>query len=232
MPAVPEISRLAGDALVILLHMAAALSHLREGNVNSAVKGLSEIIDNAVPGRYVNEAQYWRARTAESQDDLQAKVAAIRDYADLLKRLPDGSLKREVQLRLTALTEPGKLLSADEAADASLRSLERIGKALHDYAADNGGAFPDMLQDLMDEYVSDAALLVRPGTRKIGGARPYLYQGGLRADLRPSKDSQNEKALKVDGVCAIVWEPIADAEGARLILCIDGDVRKAKLPEE
>jgi len=231
-PVVPELARLAGDALVILLHLSAALSHLREGNVNAAVTGLTQVVDNALPGRYVDEAQFWRARIAESQDEPQARAAAVRDYVDMLKRLQKGPLEREIRARLAALTEPGRLLDPQQAAEASRRSLERIGRALHDYAADHGGEFPRALYDLLDGYLTDATVLVRPGKRLSGGARLYEYRPGLKSELRSAPDSNNAKAPKIDGVPVIVWEPAGDADGIRLILGIDGEVRNAKLPEQ
>ena len=110
--AIPEISRLAGDALVVLLHLVTALAHLREGNMNAAITGFSEIVEKAAPGRYVNEAQYWRARLAESQTEKQAKVAAMRDYMALIKRL-SGQRDHESRTRAHASRESQESQAVD-----------------------------------------------------------------------------------------------------------------------
>jgi len=217
-----EFARLAGEMLVILLHIASAFAHLREADVESALRELSEVVAKTPQGRYADEALYWRARIAEADGDREARAAAARDYLELLKRLPDGRLRREVRVRLAALAEPGRLLSAEEASEASRRRLERIGRALHDFAADHGGSLPGALEDLLDDYLTDPSLLVRPGPIGAGGSRPYAYAPGFRTDLRPAESPRAPAAT--GGLPVIVLEPEAAADGTRLALRLDGEV--------
>jgi hypothetical protein len=221
--AIAGLQRLAGEALVVLLQLAAALAGAREGDVPGAVRTLSQVVEASPSGPYAEEALYWRARIAEVQPDLQARVSAANDYRELARRLPRGRRRSEALVRLAALTEPGRVLEADEAREASRRQLLRIGRALHDYAADHGGALPGALEDLLDDYVTDPAVLVRPGRRQDGGGLPYSYRPGVRADLRSALGQAGDR-----GVPAVVGEPAYVAGGERLVLGLDGAVRSVQ----
>ena len=119
-PAIPELARLAGDALVILLHLSAALSHLREGNVNAAVTGLTQIVDNAVPGRYVNEAPCAssslpgsvsaarRTRTSRLSAEVEKIFRTVLDESlhEISKRI--DSVSRELQFMKGETEKLGK----------------------------------------------------------------------------------------------------------------------------
>lgn len=213
-----ELTRLAGEAVVVLLHVVAALAHLREGDVPTAIRELSEVIAAApappAEARYAEEALYWRARIAQSMGTPEELRSAARDYLELLARLPDGRLRRQVRVRLAELAEPGKLMSEEEARKASARRLERIGRALHDYAVDHGLELPRALEDLLDGYISDPSILVRPGPVGSGGGRAYAYFYTPRADLKPQKGE----------LPIVVAEPVASAQGERLALRLDGQV--------
>ncbi len=234
----PELQRLAHGALVVLLQLAAALAQVREGDVSEAVRALAGVVESAPAGPharlYADEALYWRARLAGSQEDRAARAAAARDYIDLLRRLPAGRLRREVRVRLAELAEPGRLLTAAEASEASRRNLERIGRALHDYAADNGGRLPGAIEDLLGEHITDPQILVRPGARADGGARAYGYRPGLRADLRATKTDGGEEVALHGGVPIVAWERALRPDGkrkrgARLVLRLDGEVRSVQV---
>jgi hypothetical protein len=238
----PGLERLAAEALIVLLHLAAALARIREGETNAALKALTELAQ-ATPGGsgnpYAHEALYWRARLAAEVDraksDREARASARKDFRRLVAVLPEGRRRREVRVRLAALAEPGKVLGPDEARAASRRNLEILGLALHAYAADNGGALPETLFDLVGEYVTDPAVLVRPGPRGAGGARVYEYTPGLRADaLRPPAD--DDEGGERWEVPVVVREPVPGLlvardmttpgrGGTRLVLGLDGAVR-------
>jgi hypothetical protein len=224
---VPGIDRVAGEALMILLHLAAALGHIREGDAPAALRALTNLAEAGPAGSgapYAGEALYWRARLGEVQGERDASRSAAKDYVELLGVLPEGRRRREVQVRLAALTEPGRVLGPEEARAASRRNLESIGLALHAYAADNGGALPDELFDLLGGYVTDASVLVRPGRRAEGGSRIYEYTPRLRADvLKPPR----APAGGGWGVPVMVREPVA-VGGERLFLRLDGAVRSVQ----
>lgn len=223
----PELQRAVREALAVLLQFAAALAQVREGNVPQAEQALAGVGQGASVNRetrrYADEALYWRARLAESQPGIEARRAAARDYVVLLRRLPEGRMWREVRMRLAVLAEPGKFLTPEEARAASRGNLERIGRALHDYAADHAGRLPGALEDLLDEYVTDAERLVRPGAGEDGGGRVYAYRAGLRAELGVTTDELGAKVALAGGVPVVVWEAVA-AGGARLVLRLDGEV--------
>jgi hypothetical protein len=226
------------EALAVMLQLAAALAQVREGNVPQANQALTGVIGSAGTGvharRYAEEALYWRARLSESQPGDEAKVAAARDYLALVRGLPEGRLRREARLRLAILAEPGKHLTAAQALVASRWRLARIGRALHDYAADHAGRLPRALADLLDGYVTDAETLVRPGPGRVGGARLYGYRPGLRAELGVTRTETGAAVTLAAGVPVVVWEPLptvarAAAKGgassrARLVLRLDGEV--------
>lgn len=203
------LSRLAEGALSALLHLALALSYAARGNMPAAVQALSDLIDSGGGGIAAEEALLWRAGLAEAGGNFKQ---AARDYEAAVRRLPPGRRARVALLRLAALSEPGRNLTPEEALVASRSALGRIGSRLHDYAADHGGALPGALEDLLDGYVSDPQLLVRPGRRGEGGARPYVYRPGLRADLFPER-----------GLSFVAWEPVGRG-GKRLALRLDGEV--------
>jgi len=230
--AVNEVTGLAREAMIVLIHMAAALAQMANGQAQAAAQELTEIAASAPPGHYADEAIYWRARIAGSQDDPNARAAAAKDYIDLLGRLQEGPRKREVSVLLAALAEPGRIYSAEEAVEASRRSLVAIGKALHDYAADHQRRLPGAIEDLLDGYIDDPATLVRPGRAEFGGGRPYRYRPGQVADLRPAAEGADQ-AAKVgyaNAEVVVVWEAAAAAPPAggparRLVLRLDGEVR-------
>jgi hypothetical protein len=226
------------EALAVMLQLAAALAQVREGNVPQANQALTGVIGSAGTGvharRYAEEALYWRARLSESQPGDEAKVAAARDYLALVRGLPEGRLRREARLRLAILAEPGKFLTAAQALAASRWRLARIGRALHDYAADHAGRLPGALADLLDGYVTDPETLVRPGAGRTGGARVYGYRPGLRAELGVTRTETGAAVPLAAGVPVVVWEPVptvaraaakgAEASRARLVLRLDGEV--------
>jgi len=238
MNALPELHRGVNEALAVMLQLAAALAQVREGNVPQANQALTGVIGSAGTGvharRYAEEALYWRARLSESEPGDEAKMAAARDYLALVRRLPEGRLRREAKLRLAVLAEPGKFLTAAQALAASRWRLARISRALHDYAADHAGRLPRALADLLDGYVTDAETLVRPGAGRVGGARLYGYRPGLRAELGVTRTETGAAATLAAGVPVVVWEPVptvaraaakgAAASRARLVLRLDGEV--------
>lgn len=233
MNALPEFQRAVSEALVVLLQLSAALVQVRDGNVPSAAQALTGAVqaapDASRRNRYGDEALYWRARLAGTQTDLQARVAAGKDYIELLKRLPEGRLRREVRLRLAALSEPGGHLSAEEARKASAANLKHIGKALHDYAADHGGRLPGAFEDLLGDHVTDETVLVRPGSKAEGGGRAYVYHSGVRAELNATTTESGAKVALSGGVPVVVWEPLGGSEVRRLILRLDGEVRSVQV---
>lgn len=246
------LERVAADALMILLHLAVALGHIREGNTDAALEALSGLARSApadpssAQGLYRNDALYWRARLGEAQGEREALRSAVKDYVKLLALLPDGHRRREVQVRLAGVAEPGRVLTPEEAREASRRNLELIGLALHAYAADNGGALPRTLFDLVGEYVTDPQVLLRPGRfppsdvtaseRRGGGGRIYEYTPGLRADaLRPAGAARTPEGGPDWEVPVVVREPAvwgylpgAGARGFRLVLGLDGAVRSVQ----
>ncbi len=229
----PGLERLAADALIVLLHLAAALAQIREGDTGGALNSLTELAQSRPAGSerpYAGEALYWRARLGEAlgrggEREPDAARSAAKDYVELLSVLPEGRRRREVEVRLAALSEPGRVLSSEEARGASRRNLERIGLALHAYAVDNGGALPASLFDLVGEYVTDGALLVRPGRRADGGARVYEYTPGLRGDVLKPPRLRPGAAWEVP---VVVRELAAGPEGTRLVLGLDGAVRSVQ----
>ena len=224
---VPGLDRVAAEALMVLLHLAAALGHVREGDAPAALRALTELAEAGPAGSgtlYAGEALYWRARLGEAQGERDASRSAAKDYVALLRVLPEGRRRREVQVRLAALSEPGRVLGPEEARAASRRNLERIGLALHAYAADNGGALPGEHFDLQGRYVTDASVFVRPGRRAEGGARIYVYTPRLRADvLKPPRAPAGGRWQ----VPVVVREPEA-VGGERLFLRLDGAVRSVQ----
>jgi hypothetical protein len=215
---------MAGEALLVILQLAGALAQIQRGDVPDALRVLTAVAESAGEARYAEEALYWRARLAEAQAGGDAGATAARFYVDLMNRLPAGRLRREASVRLAALTQPGRHLAPAEARLASRRNLQRISMALHDWAADNAGRLPRALEGLLDGYLSSALTFVRPGGLSGGGGRAYAYRPGLRAEIGVTKTETGEKVLLVGGVPAVVWEPVPDAEGARLILRLDGEI--------
>jgi len=200
-----------------------------------AAQELTMIVRSAPPGRHADEALYWRARIFEEQDDRSAKAAAAKDYADLMRRAPEGRLGRLAELRLAALRKPGALLTSKEAREASRRNLVRIGKALHAYAADHGGRLPGGLDELLGEHLSSALTLIRPGRTEDGGGAPYVYQPGLAAEIGVTRTETGGKVQLVGGVPVVAWEASVDAAGGRNVLRLDGEVmvirpRETKTP--
>ncbi len=224
MNAGPELAKAVGEVLVLLLQISGALARVGQGDPQRAAQELTAVIRSAPAGRHADEALYWRARIAESQDAREAKAAAARDYVDLLRRLPEGRMRRHVEVRLAALTKPGGLLSADEAREASTRNLARIGRALHAYAADHGGRLPGALEDLLGDYLSSALTLVRPGPAAEGGGAVYLYRPGLIAEIGVTRDASGEDIPLAAGVPIVVWEASLDGAGGRSVLRLDGEV--------
>ncbi len=225
MNGLPELQRLTGQVVVVLLQISGALVRFGQGDAQRAANELTVVMEAAPKGRYADEALYWRARIAESQDMQDAKVAAVRDYVELMRRLPDGRLRRSANVRLAALTEPGALLTADEARAASMKNLQRIGRALHAYAADHGGRLPGALDELLGDYLSSALTLIRPGcAARGGGGGPYLYRPGLAANIGVTKTVAGEDVPLAAGVPIVVWEPSLDAAGGRAVLRLDGEV--------
>lgn len=243
MNAFPEFQRAVSEALAVLLQLAAALAQVGGGNVPQAERALTGVVESAGSSssrtgharRYAEEALYWRARLAESQEGergMEARGSAARDYVALLRRLSEGRLRREVRLRLAVLAEPGRFLTPERAQRASRRRLGRIGRALHDYAADHGGRQPGALEDLLDEYVTDVETLVRPGAWNDGGGRVYSYRAGLRADLGVTTSETGARVPLAAGVPIVVWETVAGAGGARLVLRLDGEVVSLRQSEK
>ena len=237
MNALPELQRGVNEALAVMLQLAAALAQVREGNVPQANQALTGVIASSGAGgharRYAEEALYWRARLNEAQPEAEAKTAAARDYLALVRRLPAGRLRREAKLRLAILAEPGKSFTAGQALAASRWRLARIGRALHNYAADHAGRLPGALPDLLDGYITDAQTLVRPGPAGVGGARVYGYRPGLRAELGVIRTETGATVPLAGGIPVLVWEPVSTAiraaaggrpTSARLVLRLDGEI--------
>ncbi|MHC4248010.1 MAG: tetratricopeptide repeat protein [Planctomycetota bacterium] len=220
----PELQKAVGQVLVLLLQISGALARVGQGDPQRAAQELTAVVRSAPPGRHADEALFWRARIAEGQEGRDAKAAAARDYVDLIRRLPEGRLRRLAEVRLAALTEPGALLTAAEAREASTRNLLRIGHALHAYAADHGGRLPGGLDELLGDYLSSALTLIRPGPAAAGGGVPYLYRPGLLADIGVTRTEKGEEVALAAGVPVVVWEPSVDAAGGRSVLRLDGEV--------
>lgn len=230
--AAEQVAGLAKEAMVALVHVAAALSQMVNQNPEAAANELTVVVDSR--SEYADEALYWRARIAGAEAEPAARSAAAKDYVELLRRLPEGGRRREVQVLFAAMTEPGRVLSAEEARSLSMRNLEAIGRALHGYAADHGGRLPRALHDLLDGYVQDPAVLVRPGAREDGGGRPYAYRPGLTAEL-VAADQSGRPTYAAAGA-AVAWETEAASPGgtgpkSRLVLLVDGRVRAVQEQE-
>jgi hypothetical protein len=224
MNAGPELAKAVGEVLVLLLQISGALARVGQGDPQRAAQELTAVIRSAPAGRHADEALYWRARIAEAQKGREAKAAAVRDYLDLTRRLPEGRMRRHVEVRLAALTEPGGLLTADEAREASTRNLAWIGRALHAYAADHGGRLPGALEDLLGEYLSSALTLVRPGPAAEGGGAAYLYRPGLLAEIGVTSDADGGEIPLAAGVPIVVWEASVETAGGGSVLRLDGEV--------
>jgi hypothetical protein len=224
MNAGPELMKVVSEVLVLLLQISGALARVGQGDPKMAGQELTMIIRTARPGRYADEALYWRARITEAQEGQSAKISAAKDYADLIRRLPKGRLRRLAEVRLAALRKPGALLTADEASKASRINLVRIGRALHAYAADHKGQLPGDLNELLGEYLSSALTLIRPGSAADGGGVPYLYRTGLVAEIGVTKTQTGGKVKLIRGVPMIVWEASVDAAGERTVLRLDGEI--------
>jgi len=220
----PELRKAVGEVLVLLLQISGALARVGQGDPQRAGQELTMIIRSAPPGRHADEALYWRARIVEEQSGRGAKASAAKDYADLIRRAPEGRLRRLAQVRLAALRKPGALLTSEEAREASSRNLVRIGMALHAYAADHGGRLPEALDELLGEYLSNALTLVRPGRPEDGGGEPYLYQPGLAAEIGVTRTETGGKVQLVKGIPMVAWEASVDAAGGRNVLRLDGEV--------
>ena len=87
----PGLERLAADALIVLLHLAAALAHIREGDTGAALNALTELTQGGpavseMP--YGAEALYWRARLGEVQDEREAALLYALGAAILALRRP------------------------------------------------------------------------------------------------------------------------------------------------
>ncbi len=245
METLPELQRLVGEALAVLLQLAAARAQGGQGGQSDVARSREAwgiVARTAQVRRHGDEALYWRARLAEAeegrealpgaggasggadQSGIDARMAAGTDYVALLRRLPKGRLRREVEVRLAALGRPGEFLSPDEVRAASRRNLARTGRALHAYAADHGGRLPRALEDLLGEYLTDPITLVRPGAGRRGGGRAYVYQAGIVAEIDVAATGTSGPVKRAGGVPVVAWEPVAGDDGTRLALRVDGEV--------
>ena len=220
----PELRKAVGEVLILLLQISGALAHVGQGDVQKAGQELTMVIRSAPRSRYADEALYWRARIVEEQKGRSAKIAAAKDYADLIQRAPEGRLRRLAEVRLAVLRKPGALLTSGEARKASTKNLARIGEALHAYAADHGGGLPGRLDELLGDYLSSALTLVRPGPAADGGGMPYLYRSGFMAEIGVTKTQTGDKVKLVAGVPMVVWEASVDTGGMRTVLRLDGEI--------
>jgi len=88
-------------------------------------------------------------------------------------------------------------------------NLMRISLALHSYAREHGGKFPEDIGALYPDYVQDPELFNCPATKKRGAqAEPeYLYAKGLKAgsreviveDIDGNHGKAGKNVLRVDG---------------------------------
>jgi len=94
-----------------------------------------------------------------------------------------------------------------------MSNLKQIGIALHVYAMDHDGEFPDSLSLLVPRYVSDPSIFVCPDARANGipGTLHYGYVSGLSESMPPTfvlaydevrnHGGQGANAAFIDGHC-------------------------------
>lgn len=222
------VRKLATEMVLILSQLLAAFGQLGTGDVNRADATLTEFIRTSNSEHYVNEALYLRTRIRSIKNEVEQDKAQLRqigeDYSNLIKHLPDGMAKNRARMELAMLAESGKYLSPTARLRASRRNLKIIGRALHSYAADNRGALPKTLADLMDEYITDVSVLIQPGPKDAGYSVPYEYTPNLIAEILTNRDAMGKPANGIGGIPIIVFEKTPSNADKRLLLRIDGEI--------
>ncbi len=96
-------------------------------------------------------------------------------------------------------------------ATKNVNNVRSCNLALMSYAADNEGAFPASLQDLVPDYIEDASILQYFSRNPEVNGQPFEYVVGLD-DNSPSQTP-------------IIIAPVAERYGQRVVGFVDGAVR-------